>query len=35
MKQFTIKFHRPSKYTTPVTEIAIVAIEKFKGYVYE
>ena len=27
MKQFTIKFHRPSKYTAPVTETAIVAIE--------
>ena len=35
MKQFTIKFHRPSKYTAPVTETAIVAIENFKGYVYE
>ena len=35
MKKFTIKFHRPSKYTTPITETAIVTIEKFKGYVYE
>ena len=35
MKQFTIKFHRPSKYTAPITETAIVTIEKFKGYVYE
>ena len=30
-----IKFHRPSKYTAPITETAIVTIEKFKGYVYE
>ena len=35
MKKFTIKFHRPSKYTAPITETAIVTIEKFKGYVYE
>ena len=35
MKKFTIKFHRPSKYTEPITETAIVTIEKFKGYVYE
>ena len=35
MKQFTIKFHRPSKYTEPITETAIVSIDKFKGYVYE
>ena len=35
MKQSTIKFHRPSKYTAPVTETAIVAIENFKVYVYE
>lgn len=35
MKQFNIKFHRPSKYTEPVIETAIVSIEKFKGYVYE
>ena len=35
MKKFTIKFHRPSKYTAPITETAIVSIDKFKGYVYE
>ena len=35
MKKFTIKFYRPSKYTAPITETAIVTIEKFKGYVYE
>ena len=35
MKKFTIKFHRPSKYTAPITETAMVTIEKFKGYVYE
>ena len=35
MKQFTIKFHIPIIYTAPVTETAIVAIENFKGYVYE
>ena len=35
MKKFTIKFHRPSKYTEPITETAIVSIDKFKGYVYE
>ena len=35
MKKFTIKFHRPSKYTAPITETAIVTIEKFNGYVYE
>ena len=35
MKKFTIKFHRPSKYTSPITETAIVTIDKFKGYVYE
>ena len=35
MKKFTIKFHRPSRYTAPITETAMVTIEKFKGYVYE
>ena len=35
MKKFTIKFHRPNKYTAPITETAIVTIEKFNGYVYE
>ena len=35
MKKFTIKFHRPSKYTAPITETAIVTIEKFNSYVYE
>ena len=35
MKKFTIKFHRLSKYTAPITEAAIVSIDKFKGYVYE
>ena len=35
MKKFTIKFHRPSKYTAPITETAMVTIEKFNGYVYE
>lgn len=29
MKKFTIKFHRPIKYTAPITETAIVTIEKF------
>ena len=35
MNQVTIKFHRPSRYTAPITETAIVTIEKFKGYVNE
>ena len=35
MKKFTIKFHRSSKYTAPITETAMVTIEKFNGYVYE